>query len=244
MVVIPSSSGRENNEIDHTFAIASNETTVADFLKCHEQHEWDEARTPSSDCSINSATWYDAVAYCNWLNEKENIPRDHWIYEHNKNGKYADGMTIKENYLKLNGYRLPSEAEWETACRAGSTGDYFFGNSVLLLDRYANSSSNSEGLCRSVGALLPNSFGLFDVHGNVWEWVQDPESVVPSPVTADVRRVLRGGSYTNIAWHLRSAHRFSARPSLRADIMGFRVARTLPSASFTSLPLTAEGGRK
>ncbi len=128
---------------------------------------------PRTTARFTSVTWYDAAAYCNWLSEQEGIPEEQWVYEPNDQGQYADGMKIKDNAVELSGYRLPTEAEWEFACRAGSSGSYGFGESVPLLERYAQYIVNSSGRSHSVESLLPNTVGLFDMHGNLWEWTQN-----------------------------------------------------------------------
>ena len=82
-------------------------------------------------------SWYDAAAYCNWLSEQEGIPKLQWCYEPNKDGNYAEGMKMASDYLKRLGYRLPSEAEWEYACRADADTGFSFGESVELVGKYA-----------------------------------------------------------------------------------------------------------
>jgi formylglycine-generating enzyme required for sulfatase activity len=130
------------------------------------------------------------------------------------------------------GYRLPTEAEWEYAARAGTTGDYG-GNGVL--NDMGWWSGNSGGRTRPVAQKLANAFGLYDMHGNVYEWVQDwysatyystgPNVDPPGPTTGSFR-VLRGGSWVNTAIFARSAYRNSGTPSTRDSDVGFRLART------------------
>jgi formylglycine-generating enzyme required for sulfatase activity len=141
----------------------------------------------------------------------------------------------------INKYRLPTEAEWEYACRAGTTSVFSFGNKADKLGEYAWYSDNSGGGTHPVGKKMPNAWGLYDMHGNVWEWCQDWFGDYPSNSVVDPKgpakgkhRVLRGGSWYRDAWNLRSAFRLSSfEPNDRYYIMfhfrthylGFRVAR-------------------
>jgi tetratricopeptide (TPR) repeat protein len=110
------------------------------------------------------------------------------------------------------GYRLPTEAEWEYACRAGTTTTYSFGDDAKWLDGYGICRADSAEAC---GSKLPNVWGLFDMHGNVWEWCDDVEGS---------SRVSRGGSWITAAGSCRSADRYRIGPSLRGNDNGFRVA--------------------
>jgi len=134
-------------------------------------------------------------------------------------------------------YRLPSEAEWEYAARAGTTTEWSYGSDQSKLGDYAWHSSNSRGGTQAVGQKLPNAFGLFDMHGNVWEWTQDcwHNNYVGAPtngsawttVCTDYDRVLRGGSWFSNPAGLRSASRDRYFPLKGDGGIGFRLARDL-----------------
>jgi formylglycine-generating enzyme required for sulfatase activity len=134
-------------------------------------------------------------------------------------------------------YRLPTEAEWEYAARAGSTTAYAFGNEEALLSEHGWFDSNSGMETHPVGEKPANNFGLHDTHGNVWEWVQDcfHESYVGAPVDGSAApeynacdRVSRGGSWYDIPEVVRSAYRYKDGPNNVVSGMGLRVVRTLP----------------
>lgn len=128
-------------------------------------------------------------------------------------------------------YRLPTEAEWEYACQAGSTSAYSHGDNEAQLGDYAWYDQNSESTTHPVGQKRPNAWGLYDMHGNVWEWCQDwygdyPQGVVTDPVgpAEGSLRVYRGGSWGRVATGCRSAYRLKSVPSYRDNHHGFRVA--------------------
>ncbi len=133
-------------------------------------------------------------------------------------------------------YRLPSEAEWEYAARAGTNTEWSFGNDESKLGNYAWYSAYSGSKTQAVGQKVPNAFGLYDMHGNVWEWTQDcwhgSYSGAPTDGSAWATgcagnfRVLRGGSWINFPANLRSAVRGRSYPDNRIYFYGFRLART------------------
>jgi formylglycine-generating enzyme required for sulfatase activity len=130
-------------------------------------------------------------------------------------------------------YRLPTEAEWEYACRAGSTTAYSFGDDPSQLDAYGWYYRNAGGTTHPVGQRKPNDWGLYDMHGNVWEWVQDwYEAYTPEPVTDPhgpswgSSQVIRGGSWGHDAESCRSAYRSDVAPGYRHLSLGFRLLRT------------------
>ena len=128
-------------------------------------------------------------------------------------------------------FRLPTEAEWEYACRAGSTGDYCYGDGEDSLAEYAWYSGYSGSMAHPVGAKKPNAWGLYDMHGNVWEWCADwvgdyPLGSLTDPTGPEKGSawVFRGGSYGDAATACRSANRYGFGPAFRSYILGFRVA--------------------
>src|SRR5205814_7420141 len=132
------------------------------------------------------------------------------------------------------GYRLPTEAEWEYAGRAGSNTRYGFGNRESDLSDHAWFHGNSQDQTRPVGQKRPNAWGLYDMHGNVWEWCWDwynereyKQSIDkdPSGPRTGRDRVLRGGGWEDDPESLRSAHRFERRPSFRSWGLGFRIVK-------------------
>jgi formylglycine-generating enzyme required for sulfatase activity len=173
------------------------------------------------------------------LSEREGIGQDEWCYEPNAQGQYAQGMKLKAHYLSLTGYRLPTEAEWEFACRAGAETSRYFGESEELLGNYGVYTGNSGDRSWLVGSLKPNEFGCFDMHGNVWCWclerptdyAQD-QSGRPTEDLEDIldvndgeSRVMRGGSFAFPPQNLRSAYRGYSGPANRYFYIGLRPAK-------------------
>ena len=154
------------------------------------------------DRPVEMVSWEDAQQFITKLNEKEGTDK----------------------------YRLPSEAEWEYACRAGTQTRYFFGNDESKLNEHAWYSGNSGGKTHTIGCKKPNPWGLYDMHGNVWEWVQDEwhedYNGAPSDGTAWeeenlLDRVSRGGSWYCTTEFCRSAGRFRREPESRFGNLGF-----------------------
>jgi serine/threonine protein kinase/formylglycine-generating enzyme required for sulfatase activity len=194
---------------------------------------------PILDFPMLSVNFFDAIHYCNWLSAREGIPESEWPYPKD----VRRGMTLPRDYLHRTGYRLPTEAEWELACRAGASTARYFGESDAMAGHYAWTRLNSGSFPHPVAQLKPNDLGLFDALGNAWEWTMDagsPYAIAANgptldnesdrEVSDDTTRVLRGGSFDYGPEMSRSANRPGLTPSSRYYTLGFRVARTLPPA--------------
>ncbi len=167
----------------------------------------DPARSPTMSHPVQNVCWYDAILFCNWLSRIEGRTP---CYVASKGDWALDGAA--------DGYRLPTEVEWEYACRAGATTQFASGNDDGLLARYAVFESNQTAVC---GSKLPNGWGVFDLHGNVYEWCQDR-----SPPPKDGERVLRGGAFDYSALIASVGRRDGNKPLYRSITIGFRVARS------------------
>ena len=239
----PDEMGREASEAQHTvrigrtFAIAAQVLTVGEFRRLQSQQPTSAALNLAPDYPVTRVSWHDAASYCNRLSQQEGIPPDQWCYEIDS----KDSVTkLREKYLSLTGYRLPTEAEMEFATRADTVTNRYFGESDELLAGYGWYVPNSQGSFRPVCRLRPNDLGFFDMHGNVWNWCQEKKRDYPQAERSQVfedddsdleigsgQRALRGGCYTDHAPGLRSAHRWSNEPLQGSNIIGFRVARTM-----------------
>jgi formylglycine-generating enzyme required for sulfatase activity len=225
--------------IGRTYAIGAHEVTVAQFQAFRSDHDFNRTYSREDDAPTNAISWYDAAEFCNWLSKEEGIPPEEWCYDPDQD--FAVGMTLVPDYLQRSGYRLPTEAEWEYACRAGTLTARYFGETESLLGEYAWYTKNSgDKWMLPVGTLKPNGFGLFDMQGNALEWCQDRALLFDTDLEwmgdmeqpGDLRdaesRVLRGGSFVDTVARLRSAARVDSQPAGVSGTAGFRIARTYP----------------
>ena len=208
------------------------------YLVTQEQYQRVMGGNPSrwkgSMNPVEQVRWSDAARYCNARSRLEALQSCY------------DLKTWECNF-DADGYRLPTEAEWEYACRAASKTTYFFGNDPSKLRDYAWFEENSGGQPRPVGQKLPNPWGLYDMYGNVWQWCNDfykvdyyqeaPKESPKGPKAGD-NKVVRGGAWKFSEQSCRSGYRYNEDPGyvdvcFGYDIYGFRCVRNAPHAIST-----------
>lgn len=223
--------------IRRRFAIATEEVSIAQYREFMMQNPGLANIETGPDPTVPVTTsWFFAAAYCDWLSRLEKLPQ---CYAPRRDDEYDESLEIRDDVLSRTGYRLPTEGEWEYACRAGAATSRYYGSNVGLLWRYAWYGV-AEGHARPCGDLLPNELGLFDMLGNVGEWCLSYEDHyqterdgsiydhLPSlylQVTRDKPRIQRGGWFNYNPTAVRSADRSASDPRTR---VGFRPVRTLP----------------
>jgi len=224
-----------NRSIDRVFAISSTEVTLEQFLKFRPHHPYNRALGTDPACPAGVISWYDAAAFCRWLDEQTGVPEDQRCYP--SIDQIKEGMRMPAGYLRRTGHRLPTFAEWEFAGRALASTSRHYGDRGGLLPQYAWSSDNSGGLLHPVGSLKPNRFGLFDMHGSVIEWCQESVAYfkVPSPrdgedlspVNGNRERILRSGAFNNPGPKVVVYYLGPLSPMTIWDNVGIRVVRTI-----------------
>jgi formylglycine-generating enzyme required for sulfatase activity len=196
--------------ISQTFYIGLTEVTQGQWQAVMGTQPWRESEpTPRGlNYPATSISWDDAVTFCKRLTAKEDVR-----------------------------YRLPTEAEWEFTCRAGSTSDFFFGDDENLLAEYgwcapSPGPSPKRNHAQIVGTRRPNPWGVYDMHGNVWEWCHDRFGTYEHAAVVDpmgpakgLMRVYRGGSWASVASDCRSPYRRFSPPKRHFPDIGFRIAR-------------------
>ncbi len=172
---------------------------------------------------VETITWFEALQFCNDLSKMLNLEYAYRI----------DGEQVEWGQESF-GFRLPTEAEWEYACRAGTTTRFACGDLTSNLETMAWYVKNSEKQTQPVKSKSPNAWGIFDMHGNVWEWVWDRYGAYPGGLEADAKgpergaiRVIRGGGWSGDARLCRAANRVDDSPGYRRGGLGFRLARSV-----------------
>jgi len=237
----PSETCRETDEVQHQvtitapFLMAVTEITQTQYAAVTGNNPalfQDKGR----DYPVEQVTWRDAVNFCNLLSEREGLTP---CYR-------PQGETVVWDH-SADGYRLPTEAEWEYACRAGSAGTFHTGDATDGCARDSVSSAleqagwywaNSGEVTHAVAQKKPNTWGLYDMHGNVWEWCWDWWAPYPRGNTADPRgpmagrdRVMRGGAGNAGPDQCRAAYRAPTSPGREYGFIGFRPVRGAKTGS-------------
>ncbi len=227
---------RKTIRIAYDFWLSDREVTAGLFLeflddasyrfeKPDQPEEIRQENTENPQLPVVHVSWYDAVLLCNWLSRQEGLNP---CYEKAGKEKFREyDNTVREHDAwkripRANGYRLPTDDEWEYACRARTTTGFAFGDEDDLLDSYAMILKNAKLGPAAVGGKLCNAWGLFDMHGNVYEWCEDWYK-------GGVDRVHRGGGWALSASDCRSAFRLTTDPKVANRYLGFRVAAAASS---------------
>ena len=251
---------RHRHRIPRPYAVGTTEVTVGQFLRflkavddpvlLETYRELADGRPP--DQPATRVRWAHACRYCQWLSEREGVPRDQWCFppsdDPSWNAPTLDGPRLTADVLARAGFRLPSEAEWEYACRAGTDTVRADGDDDAHRPEVGWYAAVSGERLQPVGRKLPNGYGLFDLYGNVWEWCLDwrvPDApvcglggrtdgdwvVLDRPAAGLDKfpplRVMRGGSALMQGRWMRSAARDFYAPGGPGQAIGFRVARTV-----------------
>ena len=215
-------------DLSHSFGMAVTEVTNAQFEQFMPEHRALRGKnglSTADDEAVTNVSWYDAMNYCQWLSERT--------------GRH---------------FRLPTEAEWEYACRAGTPFPFFWGDGLPgVFHRHQQKSRTLQKVNLQVGVTPPNAFGICDMHGNVEEWCLDwyapysaEAAVDPCVVSGGLYRITRGGSHNTPEQYLRSANRMAMIPADRHSMTGFRIVEAPYPAgwSIDESHFTAESSRR
>ncbi len=248
--------------VDRSFAIASKEITLSQFRECMaecKEHFHKDFTTGidwasrTMDSPVNNLAYLDAAIFCRWLGEKEGIPEEEQCYP--PLDQIRDGMIVPKDFLERKGYRLPTRIEWEMACRQGSLTPFHFGSDFEIMNSYAWTIANSINHAHPVGLLMPNRLGLFDIHGNAFEWCANTEvpnepipfgEIRPDKIGAlqfwkANRGYLKGGDFPTDWSKHRAATQVPVTLGHSWPASTIRVARTMATPKLTTRELNHSG---
>jgi len=258
---------RKAVELKSDYSIQTTEVTQEQYLKIMGYNPSRFVKSCTKNCPVETVTWHEAVAYCNKLSFRIGKNRCYICDGTGKRTKCRTATNYKGNRIyRCQGYRLPTEAEWEIAYRAGSNTPYYSGNNLKHLCHLcrpldANAHiigwfcGNSGKRPHPVAQKAPNKWGLYDMAGNVYEWCHDgfrnmrQKTHAIDPVSEGYQKVMKGGSWAHYPIRLRGASRVSHAPTTRNSLIGFRcvinnndAAFKMPTEAPNNAPVT-KGGR-
>ena len=219
IVLTPAAEHRTSEPMATSFALSTTEVTLGQLRKYRKDFAGAiEAAESSEDIPASGVIVAEAIGYCTFLNQLEGIPESEWCYSSAtlKNSKFVP----EPDYLSRRGYRLPTDAEWEFACRAQSTTRCFFGDDPQLIKYYGWGRLQSSGFLKPVGGLLPNPFGFFDLYGNVNE-------ITLTNLNGKLEARLRGAMVYALPEAFASDATQPTSVTARSDSAGFRVGRSV-----------------
>ena len=253
---------RQKDEVRHSvtltrpFALLDREITLEELIAFSPRYAEFMRQYDAKPADAGfGADWYDAVGFCRWLGQQSGLSEGDQSYaapETLDKAKYPREPNPAANWAPRNwplelgrrGFRLPTESEWEVASRAGARTPYGFGSEVSLLGRFGWFAENSGKHVHPPRELRPSIRGLFDLHGNLFEWTHDWFGDYGEPPPSDSlgakegsNRVVRGGSWDDDAAYCRTAYRNTIVPTIRSNNLGFRLALSLSGVTPEAAPV-------